>query len=62
VPRRANRAPGVLAFLAIAWFFLTLSVESSVIPISDVMFEHRVYLPSAGAAIALGTAAPATPR
>ena len=34
--------------LGIAWFFVTLSVESSVIPIADVMNEHRVYLPSAG--------------
>ncbi|MBI5902293.1 MAG: tetratricopeptide repeat protein [Deltaproteobacteria bacterium] len=30
------------------FFFITLSVESSVIPIKDVIFEHRVYLPSAG--------------
>jgi tetratricopeptide (TPR) repeat protein len=33
--------------LGIGWFFVTLSVESSVIPIADVMNEHRVYLPSA---------------
>lgn len=32
----------------IFWFFITLSVESSVIPIKDVIFEHRVYLPSVG--------------
>ena len=32
----------------IFWFFVTLSVESSVIPIKDVIFEHRVYLPSVG--------------
>jgi tetratricopeptide (TPR) repeat protein len=30
----------------IFWFFITLSVESSIIPISDVIFEHRLYLPS----------------
>ena len=35
------------------WFFITLSVESSVIPITDVLFEHRLYLPSAGAFIAV---------
>ncbi|MCP4687619.1 MAG: hypothetical protein GY859_06180, partial [Desulfobacterales bacterium] len=28
---------------SIAWFFITLSVESSIIPISDAMFEHRLY-------------------
>ena len=30
------------------WFFLTLSVESSIIPIRDVINEHRVYLPMPG--------------
>jgi len=54
--RKANRAAGVLFFFGVAWFFVTLSVESSFIPISDVIFEHRVYLPSAGAAVALATA------
>ncbi|MBF0521681.1 MAG: tetratricopeptide repeat protein [Candidatus Omnitrophica bacterium] len=37
----------LLAF-GIFWFFLTLSVESSFIPIQHVIFEHRVYLPSVG--------------
>lgn len=37
-----------LAGFGILWFFLTLSVESSIIPISDVIFEHRLYLPSIG--------------
>ncbi len=32
----------------IFWFFLTLSIESSIIPISDVIFEHRTYIPSFG--------------
>lgn len=32
----------------IFWFFLTLSIESSIIPISDLIFEHRTYLPSFG--------------
>ncbi len=32
----------------IFWFFLTLSIESSFIPIGDVIFEHRTYLPSFG--------------
>jgi tetratricopeptide (TPR) repeat protein len=32
----------------IFWFFITLSVESSIVPISDVIFEHRTYLPSFG--------------
>lgn len=37
------------------WFFLTLSVESSIIPIQDVIFEHRLYLPSIGAIIVFST-------
>lgn len=32
----------------IFWFLLTLSIESSIIPINDVIFEHRTYLPSFG--------------
>ncbi len=37
----------ILSF-GVFWFFLTLSIESSIIPISDVIFEHRTYLPSFG--------------
>jgi tetratricopeptide (TPR) repeat protein len=37
-----------LISFGIVWFFVTLSVESSVIPIRDVINEHRVYLPSIG--------------
>jgi tetratricopeptide (TPR) repeat protein len=42
-----------LISFGIFWFFITLSVESSVIPISDVIFEHRLYLPSIGFFLAL---------
>jgi tetratricopeptide (TPR) repeat protein len=58
-PRRSAPAdPGarVLSF-GIVWFFLAISVESSVIPIADVMVEHRVYLPSAGFFLAVAVAA-----
>ena len=37
-----------LISFGILYFFITLSVESSVIPIKDVIFEHRAYLPSFG--------------
>src|SRR3989338_2701320 len=37
-----------LISFGIIFFFLALSVESSVIPISDVINEHRLYLPSVG--------------
>ncbi len=49
--RITNNKLRVMAF-GIFWFFITLSVESSVIPIVDVIFEHRVYLPSVGLIIA----------
>jgi protein O-mannosyl-transferase len=37
----------MMAF-GIFWFFITLSIESSIIPITDVIFEHRLYLPMIG--------------
>ncbi len=41
-----------LVSFGIAWFFVALLVESSVIPIRDVINEHRMYLPSIGLCIA----------
>jgi|WetSurMetagenome_2_1015567.scaffolds.fasta_scaffold00689_17 protein O-mannosyl-transferase len=41
------------AAFGIFWFFITLSVESSIIPIDDLIFEHRMYLPSVGCFIAV---------
>jgi len=35
----------------ILWFLIALSVESSIIPIRDAMFEHRVYLAFPGMSI-----------
>lgn len=37
----------ILSF-GIVWFLLTLSIESSIIPLDDLIFEHRTYLPSFG--------------
>jgi len=37
----------------IFWFFLAILPESSVIPIQDVIFEHRLYLGLAGFSLAL---------
>lgn len=42
-----------LASFGILWFFITLSVESSIIVIRDVIFEHRLYLPSFGFFVAI---------
>jgi Flp pilus assembly protein TadD len=44
-----------LVAYGILWFFLTLSIESSLVPIKDVIMEHRLYLPFFGAATAFAT-------
>lgn len=38
----------LLSGFGILWFFVSLSVESGLVPIDDVIFEHRLYLPSVG--------------
>jgi Flp pilus assembly protein TadD len=59
-PNPESRVPNpesrLIAF-GIFWFFITLAVESSLIPIRDIIFEHRLYLPSCGAFLALSTTA-----
>lgn len=50
--RRSNPLLRIAAF-GMLWFFITLSVESSIIPIEDLIYEHRVYLPSIGFFMAL---------
>jgi tetratricopeptide (TPR) repeat protein len=37
-----------LISFGLLWIFVTLSLESSIFPISDVIFEHRLYLPMVG--------------
>lgn len=70
---RSPLDPGArVAAFGIGWWFVTLSVESTLVPIVDVINEHRVYLPAAGAftAAAIGilflarrvTAAETAPR
>ncbi|MBI4690833.1 MAG: tetratricopeptide repeat protein, partial [Nitrospirae bacterium] len=51
-PVTLRRSDTSLIAFGIFWFFITLSVESSIIPIRDVIFEHRLYLPSTGLIIA----------
>jgi len=52
---RGGKAGQRLVAFGIFWFFLTLSIESSILPIIDLIFEHRVYLPSVGAFAAITT-------
>lgn len=44
-----------LLSFGIVWFFLTMAIESSFIPITDLIFEHRTYLPSFGYFLLLAT-------
>lgn len=46
---RVRSSAGYVSF-AIVWFFLTLMVESSFIPL-DLLFEHRLYMPMFGFAV-----------
>jgi protein O-mannosyl-transferase len=39
-----------LATFCLAWLFITLAPTSSIIPLSDAAFEHRMYLPIVGLA------------
>lgn len=43
-----TRKGWLLAPFGIAWFYIALSPTQSFVPIVDVIFEHRVYLPSIG--------------
>jgi tetratricopeptide (TPR) repeat protein len=49
-----HRKKRPVLFLGVAWFFMTLSVESSIFPIRDALFEHRVYLPMFGFSLIIG--------
>ena len=46
-----------LVAFGILWFFITLSVESSLIPVAMLIDEYRVYLPSVGFLLAIVTGA-----
>jgi protein O-mannosyl-transferase len=43
----------IIPSFAIFWFYLTLSLESSIIPIRDVIFEHRLYSATFGFAFGI---------
>jgi len=52
----SSRSPELqrIAGFAIVWFFITISIESGLVPLIDTIFEHRVYLPSVWFFIVLG--------
>ena len=56
---RARAGKNLLLLLmsfGVFFFYMTISIESSVIPLRDVIFEHRVYLPGIGLFIAFSAA------
>lgn len=56
VRSRREDVPVRLIAFGVFWFFAGLAVESSVIPIADVIFEHRLYYPSMGVIVSAVTA------
>jgi protein O-mannosyl-transferase len=52
--RQADPELRLIAF-GICWFFITLSVESSILPLGELAAEYRMYLPSVGMIVALGS-------
>jgi tetratricopeptide (TPR) repeat protein len=62
-PARDGRQPwGRLASFGFLWFFLLLGPTSTILPLADVMVEHRVYLASFGIFLALSGSAVAASR
>ena len=51
--RTDSISTGVLAF--VIWFFVTISVSSGLVPLPDLMAEHRTYLPSVGIFIVIAS-------
>ena len=50
----AKRRELRLVSFGIIWFFLTISIESSIIPLGRLINEYRMYLPSVGIFISTG--------
>jgi hypothetical protein len=40
----------------VAWFYIGISPVQSIVPVMDIIFEHRVYMPSIGYFIAIVSA------
>jgi uncharacterized protein HemY len=51
--RRWMGGQGRLVFAFVLWFFGTISVSSGLVPLPEMMAEHRTYLPSIGILVAL---------
>jgi len=54
--RAGQRSSGLLVAFGILWFFVSISMSSSLIPLDTMMLEYRVYLPSFGFFLAVTVA------
>jgi tetratricopeptide (TPR) repeat protein len=52
---RLSAAHTRLITFGIFWFYINLILESSIIPLSNIIFEHRMYLPSIGVFLIIST-------
>ena len=55
--QRGQDVRHALLCYAVLWFFMTLAIDSSIVPLPDLMAEHRAYLPSIGILCALACGA-----
>ncbi len=46
--RRKQDSRSALAFAFVLWFFVTIFVSSGMVPLPDLMADHRTYMPSIG--------------
>lgn len=46
--RRGSSIHSSLCWVSLLWFFMTVSISSSLIPLPDLKADHRTYLPSMG--------------
>jgi tetratricopeptide (TPR) repeat protein len=51
--RRQEDVRRSLLFCSVLWYFVALSISSSVVPLPDLMVEHRCYIASIGALTAV---------
>jgi Tfp pilus assembly protein PilF len=51
--RRRTDVRVSLVFVSVLWYFTTLAISSSVVPLPDLMCEHRCYVATIGALCAL---------
>lgn len=51
---KSRQGHGRLALAGLVWFFSTISISSGIVPLPNLMAEHRTYLPSIGVFLLVG--------